>query len=132
MTVIPHFTHKICTRCKCTKEYDQFSRDQRYVDGFNSWCKSCHSSYTAEYIAENGRGGGTASYPKNGLRPFNKLMVENILSLRKVTFNDAYQKQAWTNACLDTRNVPFMERLTDAVDALIEEIRERLKAKKAK
>jgi len=34
---------KSCTKCGETKEFDLFKKNSKMVDGYDSWCKSCHN-----------------------------------------------------------------------------------------
>ena len=37
---------KYCTKCCCTKELSEFSKNKSKADSYNSWCKSC--TYSAQ------------------------------------------------------------------------------------
>lgn len=37
---------KICSKCKTSKSFDQFSPDRRAKDGLQSRCKSCNAEYS--------------------------------------------------------------------------------------
>jgi hypothetical protein len=39
---------KKCTRCTMVKTKDQFNKEARKTDGYNSWCKDCLSAYKRE------------------------------------------------------------------------------------
>ncbi len=44
---------KICTKCKETKEYKEFSKDKQKKDGHSSQCRLCKSAYEKSYLANN-------------------------------------------------------------------------------
>lgn len=44
---------KHCVKCKETKSAEFFQPDQRYRDGFNSWCKSCNKEAGRRYREKN-------------------------------------------------------------------------------
>ena len=48
---------KTCTRCKKEKSLESFRKDERYFDGYTSWCRSCFTEYNRshnkKYRAQN-------------------------------------------------------------------------------
>ena len=44
---------KTCTRCKCVKSIDNFSKRSSSKDGLNSSCKECIANYTKKYRSKN-------------------------------------------------------------------------------
>lgn len=47
-------THKLCSRCKQMKPYEQFCKNRRQKDGLDYWCKPCVRVY-AESIKKEPR-----------------------------------------------------------------------------
>ena len=44
---------KECTKCKETKELDEFYKDKRMTDGHGSWCKLCNHQSRKNYYHTN-------------------------------------------------------------------------------
>ena len=36
---------KKCTKCKVEKNFNEFTQNKNYKDGFNYWCKECYRAY---------------------------------------------------------------------------------------
>lgn len=45
---------KTCTRCKISKDLDQFAQNRKALDGKYSWCRQCKKLYGAEKALERG------------------------------------------------------------------------------
>jgi len=66
------FFTRICTKCKKTKVFDDFSFHSRTkadkragIRRKKAQCKDCDSRYKVEYFVQNGREASRASYNKN-------------------------------------------------------------------
>lgn len=46
-------TRKTCKRCEQAKPVSEFRPDQRYRDGFGSWCVECHRQRNSTWAREN-------------------------------------------------------------------------------
>lgn len=47
---------KKCSKCKETKELEQFSKNKKEKSGYNCWCKSCFNLYMKAYYLRNKEG----------------------------------------------------------------------------
>lgn len=45
--------NKICPKCGIEKSIEKFSKNKRYDDGLNYWCKECHTKYIKDYYKKN-------------------------------------------------------------------------------
>lgn len=45
--------HKLCKRCGLSKLVSEYRQDNRYKDGFSSWCRECHRQRNSEWAKEN-------------------------------------------------------------------------------
>jgi hypothetical protein len=44
---------KICTKCKGSKEIDEFNKNKSKVDGYNNICRECSKTRSKQYYSEN-------------------------------------------------------------------------------
>lgn len=44
---------KLCSRCGKTKPLNKFSKDASTKDGYQRWCKACHSKYARQHYDEH-------------------------------------------------------------------------------
>ena len=46
---------KTCSNCKESKELEQFPKNKKAKDGYQSWCKKCHNDYAKTDVAKAAR-----------------------------------------------------------------------------
>lgn len=44
---------KTCKRCGFEKSFSEFRKNERYKDGYTSWCNECHKQRNSELAKEN-------------------------------------------------------------------------------
>lgn len=44
---------KTCKKCQQSKPLSSFSKNERYADGYVTWCKECHRAANQAWYAEN-------------------------------------------------------------------------------
>jgi len=91
---------KTCSKCKLTKELDEFSIKNQAKDGLNYQCRSCCNKRTREYLKEKRTYQPTAIWDK--LNPDKRRTHQKV---HKAVKSGTLEKPECCEACDNTTNI---------------------------